>query len=186
MHSKEHFMSVDHKQLLLIAASSRKEGNTLNVMGHMSKVLNAELIDLSQFNISYYDYEHHNEGDDFLSLAEKMTEASCIVLGTPVYWYSMSAQMKTFIDRWSDLVTIRKDLGRKLKGKQLVLLSCGSWEQPGEGFELPIKQTAEYMSMQFGGHFHTWLADNEAFGDETVQKRLNLLLNSIENTIGKK
>lgn len=147
-------------------------GNTLLVMRDLSQHFNGELINLSESVIGYYDYDHRNEQDDFLAIAEKMCEASVIVLGSPVYWYSISAQMKTFIDRWSDLITIRKDLGRKLRSRQLILISCGSWEQAGEGFELPLRQTAEYMDMHFAGYFHTWLADTETFSDKPVQERV--------------
>lgn len=177
-------MSDNQERILFIVGSSRKEGNTITVINYLCEQLGAELIDLSNHVISYYDYDHENEQDDFIPIAEKMTEASVIILATPVYWYSMSAQMKTFIDRWSDLVTVRKDLGRKLKDKRLALISCGSWEEAGEGFGLPIQQTAEYMSMEFSGYFHTWLADNEVFGNENVRKRVTLLQNSIENIIG--
>lgn len=37
--------------------------------------------------------------DDALSIINKMLAADVIVMGTPVYFYSMSAQMKTLIDR---------------------------------------------------------------------------------------
>ena len=38
--------------------------------------------------------------DDFASTLEKMKESHVWVLGTPVYWWGPTAQMKTFIDRW--------------------------------------------------------------------------------------
>lgn len=37
--------------------------------------------------------------DDAAEIIEKMVNADVIVMGTPVYFYSMSAQMKTLIDR---------------------------------------------------------------------------------------
>jgi NAD(P)H-dependent FMN reductase len=171
------------QKILFITASSRKKGNTLQVMEHLCQHFDGELLDLSESDISYYDYEHRNEQDDFLAIAEKMCEASLIVLGSPVYWYSISAQMKTFIDRWSDLLTIRKDLGRKLRSRQLILISCGSWEEAGEGFDLPLRQTAEYMDMDFTGYFHTWLADNEGFYDEPVQERVSQLVLKLEELV---
>ena len=152
-------------------------------MQSVSRQLGANYQDLADLDISYYDYDHANQEDDFLPLAIKMTQASHIILATPVYWYTVSAQLKTFIDRWSDLLTIRKDLGRKLKGKKLILVSCGSWEEPGEGFELPVKQTAEYMHMTFAGYFHTWITDKEHFSDQAVQLRVNLLLDFIKTQL---
>ncbi len=41
-----------------------------------------------------------------------------LIFATPVYWYSMSGIMKVFFDRITDLLTIKKDIGRKLKGKK--------------------------------------------------------------------
>ena len=38
--------------------------------------------------------------DDFGSILEKMKESNVWVLGTPVYWWGPTAQMKAFIDRW--------------------------------------------------------------------------------------
>jgi NAD(P)H-dependent FMN reductase len=38
--------------------------------------------------------------DDMCSLAEKMKASRVWVIGTPVYWWGPSAQMKTFVDRW--------------------------------------------------------------------------------------
>jgi multimeric flavodoxin WrbA len=35
-----------------------------------------------------------------LALTEKMLEADAVILGTPIYWWGPSAQMKMFIDRW--------------------------------------------------------------------------------------
>jgi multimeric flavodoxin WrbA len=157
--------------ILLIAGSSRNDGNTVTLTAWLAERLNVEFINLNDFNISYYDYEHKNIDDDFLSLAQKMIESETIVLISPVYWYAVSAQMKTFIDRISDLVTIRKDIGRKLRGKNLVLVSNGASEEAGEAFELPSKQTAEYLGMHFGGHFHFMI---EEVSDLALKHSVNL------------
>lgn len=38
--------------------------------------------------------------DDMAQLLEKMRDSRVWVLGTPVYWWGPTAQMKAFIDRW--------------------------------------------------------------------------------------
>jgi len=38
--------------------------------------------------------------DDMEELLEKMRSSSVWVLGTPVYWWGPSAQLKAFVDRW--------------------------------------------------------------------------------------
>lgn len=47
--------------------------------------------------------------DDAAELLEKMVEADVFVMGTPVYFYSMNAQLKTLIDRASPKYTEIKD-----------------------------------------------------------------------------
>jgi len=166
--------------MIFLAASSRPEGHTNQLMQYLAKSFEASYINLTEKNISYYDYEHRNEGDDFLPIIEALIEQDVIVLGTPVYWYTMSAQMKTFLDRWSDLLTIRKDLGRALAGKTLVLVSCGSDDRHIDGFDMPIRETALYMDMHYGGYFTSWMEDGEELGQGIVQNRFNLLANSIK------
>ncbi|MBB64521.1 MAG: FMN reductase [Waddliaceae bacterium] len=140
------------KDPLVIYGSSREEGNTRHAL---SLVLNEhphEFIDLRSLDISYFDYTHANEGDDFLSVAEKMLSHEKIILATPVYWYTMSAMMKTFIDRWSDLITIRKEMGRALKGKWVYVVSSYGSEYPC-GFEDPFRLTCQYLDMHYGGAY---------------------------------
>lgn len=48
--------------------------------------------------------------DDAAEIIEKMLAADVIVLGTPVYFYAMSAQLKTFLDRCCGLYT---EMGNK-------------------------------------------------------------------------
>lgn len=38
--------------------------------------------------------------DDMVDLEEKMKKADVWILGTPVYWWGPTAQMKVFMDRW--------------------------------------------------------------------------------------
>ncbi|MBU1050121.1 flavodoxin family protein [Candidatus Bipolaricaulota bacterium] len=53
--------------------------------------------------------------DDFDALRGKMLAASHWILGTPVYFFAPSGQLKTFIDRW---ISIPRDLteGKKVMG----------------------------------------------------------------------
>ena len=161
--------------ILFILGSSRKEGNTHFITHWLAQQLDGEVIDLSEKDISYYDYDHNNAEDDFLEIAEQMTRSRLVVLCSPVYWYTLSAQMKVFLDRWSDLLTIRKDLGRKLKGIKLGLISCGSWEESSPSYDEPVKLSAQYMDMDYSGYFHTWIADSENKESAVVSERLRII-----------
>lgn len=153
-------MPSNNKTPLVIIGSSRSDGNTRIAVERVISGRNSEIADLSQLDISHYDYDNTNHDDDFLPLAEKMVECDPIILATPVYWYTMSARMKIFIDRWTDLITIRKDLGRAMKGKKVYLVTSFGGEYP-EGFENPIRLTCEYLDMQFCGFYPHYSGEDE-------------------------
>jgi multimeric flavodoxin WrbA len=50
--------------------------------------------------------------DDMQSLYPKLIEADAIVLASPVYWFTYSAQLKLCIDRWYGLWNAQKDVFR--------------------------------------------------------------------------
>lgn len=61
--------------------------------------------------------------DGFEALMTSVYEADLLVLGTPLYWYGPSAQLKAVLDRWSCLLD-RDELGfrERMRGKRTVLL----------------------------------------------------------------
>ena len=69
----------------------------------------------------------------------------------------MSSQMKTFFDRLSDLVRIKKDIGRSLAGKHVFMMASGTDESFPEGFEVPFQKTSAYFDMHYkkGHYLHT-------------------------------
>lgn len=135
---------------IIIFGSSRSHGNTRKAVNEIIGKSCVELVDLNTLNISPYDYEHHNQSDDFIPLIEQLVAYEKIVIATPVYWYTMSAQIKIFLDRFSDLLTIRKDLGRKLRGKKLFVIASFNTSYP-KGFEDTFEQTSEYLGMTYLG-----------------------------------
>ncbi|MCW8349379.1 NAD(P)H-dependent oxidoreductase [Vibrio sp. ZSDZ65] len=137
--------------IAVILGSSKFDGNTRKLVESFVVQSGAKLFDLSDFRISFYDYEHENRSDDFLPLIQDLIRFDHIVFASPVYWYSMSAQLKVFFDRLSDLVTIEKDLGRQLKGKSISVLSTGYNQELPDCFVQPFKLTANYMQFEFKG-----------------------------------
>ena len=145
---------------IIIFGSSRSNGNTFLAIEAVIKDRPIPIVDLKQLNISCYDYHYKNEKDDFIPLAEQMIQHNPIILATPVYWYTMSAIMKTFIDRWSDLLDIRKDLGRRLAGKELYLITSYGSDMPKD-FEMPFSQTCTYLKMEYKGCCYFYNGDDE-------------------------
>lgn len=99
------------KKVLVISASPRKGGNSDTlcdefVKGALEAGNEAEKVFLCDQTIHYCTgcggcaHTHRCvQKDDMAAILEKMVSADVIVLATPVYFYTMDAQMKTLIDR---------------------------------------------------------------------------------------
>jgi multimeric flavodoxin WrbA len=143
---------------LVILGSARKESNTLKAVKSLTPFKEYELIDLLDFNIQQYKYDHnYSDQDQFGSVIDMVLAAENIVFATPVYWYSMSGHMKVFFDRLTDLVTVDKDLGRSLKGKSTYLIAAGGESKLPEGFEVPFIRTSKYLDMNYVEGFYAKL-----------------------------
>lgn len=144
------------KKKLIILGSSRKDGETRKTVDEIIKLSNWDLIDLNDYKIGYYDYEHKNLDDDYLPLMRKIiANYDVLIFATPVYWYSMSGIMKVFFDRITDLLDEEKDLGRKLRGKSMAAVSCSVGDNLGDNFWLPFSETSRYLGMNYLGNTHT-------------------------------
>jgi len=138
-------------RIAVVLGTSKTNGNTRRLADAFVAQTNSKIFDLSKLQISFFDYSHKNKSDDFLPLIHELISYDHIAFATPVYWYSMSAQLKVFFDRLSDLLTIEKNLGRKLKGKSISILSTGFDINCPECFIRPFEMTANYMNLDFKG-----------------------------------
>lgn len=102
-----------NKNVLILSASPRKGGNSDTLCdqfmkGALEAENNAEKIFLRDKKINFCagcglctsnDYSGCSQKDDMEEIIDKMIAADVIVMATPVYFYTMNAQMKTLIDR---------------------------------------------------------------------------------------
>ena len=141
---------------IAIIGSSRRNGNTGKLIDWIADELGIEIVDLSTKNISPFDYEHKNADDDFLPLIDQLLKYDNIIFVSPVYWYSMSAQMKTFIDRVSDLLFVEelKDKGRGLRGKVGYVVCTSTSDKVSDSFINSFNNTFSYLGMEAGGIIH--------------------------------
>ena len=79
--------------------------------GARSKGASTELVDICKLNIEFCNACGicHKKGkclkkDDFQALYKKMLDADGLVMGSPNYFRSITAQMKTMIDRMADAI----------------------------------------------------------------------------------
>ena len=99
------------KKVLILSSSFRKGGNSDTLcdqfaMGARDAGHAVEKIFLNDKHIGYCrgcgvcNTTHKCiQKDDMAEILNKMVEADVIVMGTPVYFYSMNGQLKTLIDR---------------------------------------------------------------------------------------
>lgn len=100
------------KNVLIVSSSPRKKGNSQRLCEEFKKGAeergnSVELIRLAEKKIGYCracDFCMKNNGtcvqkDDMAEVLESFKKADVLVLATPVYFYGICAQMKTFIDR---------------------------------------------------------------------------------------
>ncbi len=145
---------------IIIFGSSRSEGNTKKAIDALNSDNSMPVMDLSKMQISPYDYDSKNQNDDYLGLMEKILAYDTIILATPVYWYTMIAYMKIFIDRLSDCLGIRKDIGKGLAGKHVFVVASYGGSLP-KHFDIPFQETCKYMKIQYGGSFLYYAGKNQ-------------------------
>lgn|SRR5574344_247789 len=101
------------KKILVISSSHRKGGNSDSlcdefIKGAVESGNDVEKIALRDKKINYClgcgacnnnNYGGCVQKDDVNEIVSKMVDSDVIVFATPIYFYTMSGQMKTFIDR---------------------------------------------------------------------------------------
>ena len=153
--------------VLALQASPRKKGNTVTLARALLEGLKAGGVkQVSEVFLD--DLEIHactnceacrGEGGPFCvfqdgmsPLYQRFIAADLVVLASPVYWWSVSAQLKLFIDRLYGLNYEQHP--EHYKGKKLVLVFTHQEEHPCSGAELARKmfeEIADYTEMTIAG-----------------------------------
>ena len=161
------------KKAVIILGSSNSQGNTRILVNSISEKMSIDVIDLKKYTINHFDYK--SQSDDYISLITNLIDNyDTFIFATPVYWYAMSGILKSFFDRLTDLLTIQKDIGRRLRGKNMIVITSAANDNLGKLFFLPFKKTAEYLGMPFLGGIHT-LENNDH--SKEIEKIINLIPN---------
>lgn len=152
-------------KILAVSCSPRKNGATVEVLeevliGAREKGSSIELYSVSGKTlngcISCYACAGKGEcvqKDDMGELFSKMVEADGIAFGTPIYYYGMTAQAKTIIDRTFSLNTPDRSLKNKVGGIVTVAGSLGMIDAIKDFYFLfAVKQMlpASYVAMYSG------------------------------------
>lgn len=131
---------------LFINGSPNKDGNTVKLTKQFLINKNYETINLVDYKI--YDYGQKFNDDQFEEVVKKMSEADEIIIGSPLYWHSMSGMIRNLIDRFYN--NVDESL---LKGKDMYFVFQGyapTIEQLAAG-EYTMKRFASLYGMNYKG-----------------------------------
>lgn len=123
------------KNVLILSGSPRKGGNSDSLCdaflrgaqesGHSVEKVRVASLDIRPCSACYYCRTHHGEcihKDDMARLLQKIINADVLVLASPVYFYSIDAQLKAVIDR-----TVARWL--EVKGKEFYYIASMADEE---------------------------------------------------------
>ena len=144
------------RRTIALFSSSRRLGNTGQLMDRIASELNIEVVNLSSLHLSSYDYAHVNRHDDFEPLMKHVLAHDQVIFATPIYWYAVSPAMKVFLDRLSDFLELPDLLaeGRRLRGKNAYVACTSISDEPSAEFMGAFRETFHYLGMHFGGAIH--------------------------------
>jgi len=129
------------KKVLVILGSPRRKGNSAILADQITKGAKSakakvETIYLQEKNIApckacFTCQKKNSKGcsiqDDMQELYPKLIEADAWVIASPVYWFTMSAQTKIFMDRCFALSAYQSDC---FKGKRIAIAMTYGGEDP--------------------------------------------------------
>lgn len=98
--------------ILFINGSPNKNGNTVGLAAELLAGKEYDTLHLADYKI--YSYGQEYEDDQFMEVIERMKGADTVVLGSPLYWHSMSGAVRNLLDRSYGVVSEGAFRGRKL------------------------------------------------------------------------
>lgn len=124
-------------KVIAINGSPRREGNTSILMGHIREELDKEGFITDEVNLGgcvargctacmkcVENQKGHCVFDDDIvnSCIDKMVEADGIILGSPVYFLDVTAEMKGLIDRAGFVAMVNRDLFQRKVGVAVTVM----------------------------------------------------------------
>lgn len=124
------------QKMLILKGSPREKGNSSALADQVAKGAadagwQVECVNLQSMDIRACDGcdlcketgDYCAIDDDMQGLYPRLREADALVLASPIYWFTYSAQLKLCVDRWYGLWCVEKDAFR---GKRIgIVLAYG-------------------------------------------------------------
>ncbi len=154
--------------VLIFNGSPRKKGNTALLLEKVAQGIveaggRSEQIDLARLSIHPCTGCGHCDqtgecifDDDMTALYHKIREARRIIIGSPIYFYSVTAQTKLFVDRCQTLWSRKYLLGQKTKYPverkgYLVSVGATSGTKLFDGTILTVRYAFDAMDFNYCG-----------------------------------
>lgn len=107
------------EKILFVNSSPNRNGNTYRIGEELLKDKEHDVLQMADYRISQYGQVF--EDDEMKEVLKEMDKYDILVIGSPVYWYTVGGMLKTFIDRLYMLPE-----AEALRGKKLYLFAQGS------------------------------------------------------------
>lgn len=148
------------RRFLFVLGSSRSDGNTEMLARAAAEQLPDDVeqvwIDLARHPLPDFEDLRHDsdhvrpEGDNSALLLDATLAATDIVIASPLYWYSVSAHVKRYLDHWSGwLRTPGLDFKEHMAGRTLwgVTALAHDEEEVAEPLVGTLNHSAAYLGM---------------------------------------
>lgn len=153
------------REFLFILGSARHGGNTELLARYAARSLPPSVpqswIHLLDYQLPLFEDIRHHETRKYAiapgseeTLLNATLAASDIVIASPVYWYSISAATKLYLDHWSAWMRLEGvDFKARMPSKTLWAISALSDEDWSGAQPLieTLRLSAAYMKMNWGG-----------------------------------
>ncbi len=150
------------KKIVVITGSPRKNGNSFAMTEAFIKAAEEKGHTVTRFDAAlskvggcracetcFKTGKACSFDDDFNKIAPAILEADAVVFTTPVYWYSIPAQIKGVIDRIYSFCVAGKDIS----GKECALITCCEEDDVTvmDGVRMPIERSAALLKWNMVG-----------------------------------
>ena len=150
------------KKIVVITGSPRKNGNSFQMteafikraeeLGHSIIRFDAAFLNLGGCHACETCYSKGRActfDDDFNKIAPAILEADAVLWSTPVYWYSIPAQIKCVLDKLFSLVVG----GKEVAGKEYGVITCCEESDMSvmDGVRMPLKRSADLLKWNLVG-----------------------------------
>jgi multimeric flavodoxin WrbA len=134
-----------NKTIVIFGNASKPDGSR-TLADEVALEFGFKVIDLAEYDINNWEIN-----DPLIEVVEQLIHADTVIFATPVYCYAMSARMKLFMDRLTDLARMDEELKDMLRGKRGLLLSTGSDTSAPRYLEETFSLLLAYLGIEYAG-----------------------------------